>query len=198
MECSMESSSLEPFPSSMDVTNKPVKLVYGLSPSKYSHHLGRSVVLRRHIRHGHYARRTSSNCSSGSVHKATGPVLLDHELLFRPSTFSNSESGFHGESTGVLGRHERIGCSRGALTVDWMSCDGVKMVCEMCENPLMEKFPGGLGTTVAFTDPSVVAILACGHVFHADCLEERTLEADKCDPPCSLCCSQLQNARLYG
>ncbi|KAJ4964412.1 hypothetical protein NE237_024351 [Protea cynaroides] len=34
---------------------------------------------------------------------------------------------------------------------------------------------------------SVVAVLVCGHVFHAECLEHMTTEKDKYDPACLLC-----------
>lgn len=34
---------------------------------------------------------------------------------------------------------------------------------------------------------SVVAVLACGHVYHAECLETMTTEAEKYDPICPIC-----------
>lgn len=34
---------------------------------------------------------------------------------------------------------------------------------------------------------SVVAVLACGHVYHAECLETMTTEAEKYDPVCPIC-----------
>lgn len=34
---------------------------------------------------------------------------------------------------------------------------------------------------------SVVAVLVCGHVFHANCLEIITRETDKFDPSCPVC-----------
>lgn len=36
-------------------------------------------------------------------------------------------------------------------------------------------------------DNSVVAVLVCGHTYHADCLETRTCKEDRRDPPCPLC-----------
>ena len=40
------------------------------------------------------------------------------------------------------------------------------------------------------TDLSVVAVLVCGHVYHAECLEQKTRHEDIRDPPCPLCVSQ--------
>ncbi|WRX30462.1 hypothetical protein QQP08_022949 [Theobroma cacao] len=37
------------------------------------------------------------------------------------------------------------------------------------------------------TEISVVAILVCGHVYHAECLEMMTPEADRYDPACPIC-----------
>lgn len=34
---------------------------------------------------------------------------------------------------------------------------------------------------------SVVAVLVCGHVYHAECLESMTTEAEKYDPVCPIC-----------
>ncbi|KAL2929763.1 ERAD-associated E3 ubiquitin-protein ligase HRD1B [Bienertia sinuspersici] len=34
---------------------------------------------------------------------------------------------------------------------------------------------------------SIVAVLVCGHLFHADCLEQTTRFEDRRDPPCPVC-----------
>ncbi|KAJ1378868.1 Zinc finger, RING-type [Sesbania bispinosa] len=45
-----------------------------------------------------------------------------------------------------------------------------------------QKFIAGSGS-----DLSVVAVLVCGHVYHAECLETLTPEADSYDPACPVC-----------
>ncbi|KAK7409954.1 hypothetical protein VNO78_00381 [Psophocarpus tetragonolobus] len=40
---------------------------------------------------------------------------------------------------------------------------------------------------IASSDLSVVAVLVCGHVYHAECLETMTPEADSYDPACPIC-----------
>ncbi|KAK1301352.1 hypothetical protein QJS10_CPB12g00060 [Acorus calamus] len=61
--------------------------------------------------------------------------------------------------------------------------------CGVCSKPLRNKSPWGAQKIMAGTNNelSVVAVLACGHVYHAECLEHATPEADRFDPPCMMC-----------
>lgn len=47
------------------------------------------------------------------------------------------------------------------------------MVCGLCQQRTREN--------------AVTAVLVCGHAYHADCLEVRTTNEDRRDPPCPLC-----------
>lgn len=40
---------------------------------------------------------------------------------------------------------------------------------------------------VGGADLAVVGVLVCGHVYHAECLEQSTPESKQQDPPCPLC-----------
>lgn len=40
---------------------------------------------------------------------------------------------------------------------------------------------------VSTNELSVVSVLNCGHVYHAECLESLTPEINKYDPPCPVC-----------
>lgn len=73
-----------------------------------------------------------------------------------------------------------------------VSSDVVKMVCGICQKPLRRK-PYFVGSTLSSGELSVVAVLVCGHVYHAECLEQRTCGEDRRDPPCSLCLGLLSN-----
>lgn len=45
----------------------------------------------------------------------------------------------------------------------------------------------------------MVAVLFCGHVYHAECLEKLTPETDTFDPPCPVCNHGKHfNSRLVG
>ena len=72
------------------------------------------------------------------------------------------------------------------MVTDAVSPDKAKMICGKCQKQLRRK-PYFLGNRLASGEFSVVAVLVCGHVYHADCLEERTSLEDRCDPPCPLC-----------
>ncbi|GAB2291801.1 hypothetical protein Dimus_026054 [Dionaea muscipula] len=54
-------------------------------------------------------------------------------------------------------------------------------ICGACLRPLAEK--------VSFFGPEfpVVAVLACAHAYHSECLETMTAEVDKYDPACPIC-----------
>lgn len=76
------------------------------------------------------------------------------------------------------------------LVMDAASADPMKMLCGICQKPLRRK-PFFLGITLSSTEVSVVAVLVCGHVYHADCLEQKTSFEDRRDPPCPLCVGLL-------
>ncbi|KAJ8767881.1 hypothetical protein K2173_020821 [Erythroxylum novogranatense] len=70
-----------------------------------------------------------------------------------------------------------------------------RMVCGICQKLLMPK-PYFLGDTdtPSWGEYSAVAVLVCGHVYHADCLENRTDLDDVHDPSCPLCLCPISPA----
>ncbi|KAD3067853.1 hypothetical protein E3N88_35733 [Mikania micrantha] len=68
-------------------------------------------------------------------------------------------------------KQERIRSNR--LVIDVVSGDSTKIMCGLC--------------SASTSDTSVVAVLVCGHVYHADCLETRTPYEDRRDPLCPVC-----------
>jgi hypothetical protein len=54
-------------------------------------------------------------------------------------------------------------------------------VCKLCLKLVKER------STWNVQELAVVAVLLCGHVYHAGCLDSITAEADKYDPPCPVC-----------
>lgn len=59
--------------------------------------------------------------------------------------------------------------------------------CGACSKLLTERSAWGNQKFMPGSDLSVVAVLVCGHVYHAECLETMTPETDSYDPACPIC-----------
>ncbi|KAJ6773643.1 hypothetical protein OIU79_017167 [Salix purpurea] len=59
--------------------------------------------------------------------------------------------------------------------------------CGACSKFLTEKSVWSSQRIAGTHEFPVVAMLVCGHVYHAECLEATTLEVDKYDPACPIC-----------
>ncbi|CAN6557248.1 unnamed protein product [Malus baccata var. baccata] len=59
--------------------------------------------------------------------------------------------------------------------------------CGVCSKLLTERSSWSIQKIIAGSDTSVVSVLVCGHLYHAECLETMTLEVDKYDPACPIC-----------
>lgn len=66
--------------------------------------------------------------------------------------------------------------------------------CGVCSKLLTEKSSFGSQKIIVTNDLSVVAVLICGHVYHAECLENMTPEISKYDPACPVCTFGEQHA----
>ena len=89
---------------------------------------------------------------------------------------------FDSEYTGS-GRHKISGTSSRfsySPSMDLQSCGA-------CSKLLTDRSAWGSQKFIASSDLSVVAVLVCGHVYHAECLETITPEADSYDPACPIC-----------
>ncbi|KAK7310925.1 hypothetical protein RJT34_08726 [Clitoria ternatea] len=59
--------------------------------------------------------------------------------------------------------------------------------CGACSRLLTERSAWSSQKFIAGNDLAVVAVLVCGHVYHAECLETMTPEAESYDPACPIC-----------
>jgi hypothetical protein len=59
--------------------------------------------------------------------------------------------------------------------------------CGVCSKLLTERSLWSSQKIIACNELSVVAVLVCGHVYHAECLENMTPDIDKYDPVCPIC-----------
>eukprot|EP01018_Ginkgo_biloba_P000389 Gb_07419 [translate_table: standard] len=65
------------------------------------------------------------------------------------------------------------------------SSEGFK--CGLCERWLSQKSPWSSHRMIRCGDFPASGVLSCGHVYHADCLEQTIPESQKHDPPCPSC-----------
>ncbi|GFQ02556.1 hypothetical protein PHJA_002399600 [Phtheirospermum japonicum] len=59
--------------------------------------------------------------------------------------------------------------------------------CLLCERLLSQRSPWGPRRIIKTGDMPVSGVLACRHVFHAECLDQTTPKARRSDPPCPVC-----------
>lgn len=181
------SAAVNPLPSVVDTTDSSVKQP-NTHPSHrhYHYNLSRATFIRRSLHnHGNQFSQQNSGIHTdtlSSLCKSASP-LRDEKLSFKLASQCSSESGHHAERK-PFHRSERIRSSPFAM--DSISPDVAKMACGICLKLLRRK-ACNLGNSLSSSGLSVVAVLVCGHVYHADCLEQRTSEGDRCDPPCPLC-----------
>lgn len=190
----IDSSELKPLSSVLDIADSSMKLQNAHHPSAANHHqsLSHSMFLKRSRHHyaHQYSRRGSSNLANATTSRGKGTSLRDDKLPFKFATQCNPMLGRHSEyMEKAFFRPERIRSSN-SLTRDVVSTDLLKMVCEICQKPLIRKLyiPD---MAFAAVDLLEVAVLACGHSFHAECLDMKTSFEDKRDPPCPSCTGSL-------
>ncbi|GAB4828226.1 hypothetical protein Ancab_035139 [Ancistrocladus abbreviatus] len=165
----------------MDSPAKQPNTQFGCHQCNHSH----TITFKR-SRHHHYGHHYSGRHSSG--HKNTSasrnksaPV----KVAGRCSSEFGHNRGRHFTERREKGvyREERIGS--GSLVVDAlldaaMSSELAQMVCEICQQSIRWFV--------------VVAVLVCGHVYHAECLEDTTHFDDIRDPPCPVCSVSVSEA----
>ncbi|EXB66628.1 hypothetical protein L484_024924 [Morus notabilis] len=190
----IDSSELKPLSSVLDIADSSTKLQNVHHPSTANQHqsLGHSIFLKRSRHHyaHQYSRRGLANLANASTSRGKGTSLRDDKLSFKFATQCNSVLGRHSEyKDKAFFRPERIRSSN-SLTRDTVSTDLLKLVCEICQKALIRKIciPDMPFATVDLLE---VAVLACGHSFHAECLDLKTNFEDKRDPPCPSCMGLL-------
>ncbi|CAA7020633.1 unnamed protein product [Microthlaspi erraticum] len=112
-----------------------------------------------------------------------------------PLRYNSSQSG-PSESWSMQGFSERMSSSRSDEPLSYDNdCFGLQrdkldyqqQTCGACSRPLSEKSMWSSQKIFMTNELSVSAILACGHVYHGECLEQMTPEIDKFDPSCPIC-----------
>ncbi|XP_020583054.1 uncharacterized protein LOC110026455 [Phalaenopsis equestris] len=65
--------------------------------------------------------------------------------------------------------------------------------CGLCYRLLQQKSPWSLHEIIRNIDLPIAGVLPCGHVFHAECLEETTPKSLVQEPPCPLCLNLINH-----
>ncbi|XVE93682.1 hypothetical protein REPUB_Repub01dG0215100 [Reevesia pubescens] len=90
-------------------------------------------------------------------------------------SFDNDTWGFHCEKMSKSSSR-----TSASPSVDLQTCG-------VCSKVLSEKSLWSSQKIIISNELSVVAVLTCGHVYHAECLEKMTPEIEKYDPACPIC-----------
>ncbi|CAH8313420.1 unnamed protein product [Eruca vesicaria subsp. sativa] len=129
-------------------------------------------------------RKTSLGSERGTLSEGGGgggTLPLDGSLgtLASQKPATSSDSSFDSEHLGSSRRKLSNSSSRFSLSP---SVVVDQQTCGVCSKLLTER-----SSFVATFELSIAAFLACGHVYHAECLETMTTEIDKYDPTCPIC-----------
>lgn len=144
-----------------------------------------------------------------SVVKSPNSSSVSEERTVLPSWSNDSARGSHGGSSDNWSMHafselmatsnreswsfdsEYFGFNREKLTRSSSRISvppsGDLQTCGICSKLLTEKSLWSSQKIIASNELSVVAVLICGHVYHAECLEHMTPEINKYDPACPIC-----------
>ncbi|XP_021731546.1 uncharacterized protein LOC110698432 [Chenopodium quinoa] len=168
------------------------------------------------------AHQASDNHSSGRNSPSNNSVSEEGQVPFGNSAVSNvSTRGSYGRSSDGWSAHafsELMSASqRERWSFDSDSCSfpldklcktsgrnsrSISIdfqTCGICSKLLSEKSPWSTQKFIAGNELSVVAVLICGHVYHAECLETITPEVNKYDPACPVCTfGEKQTLKLAG
>ncbi|KAH6772396.1 RING/U-box superfamily protein [Perilla frutescens var. hirtella] len=171
----------------MDAPGSSLKRSPGRESPLHQNHGSSHRILLRHSRHPfgrHYSRRSSSNYSDASPSNWKGSSVYDAKLSYKPENKDLPAFPYRGSR--IFQKPERIRSS--SLGENPMSADVRRRECRICEERL-RKNPF-IFENSSSTNLSVMAVLVCGHVYHAECLEQETSHENRQDPPCPLCVSQ--------
>ncbi|CAM8987169.1 unnamed protein product [Rhodiola kirilowii] len=92
-----------------------------------------------------------------------------------------------------LGFNNRDTITRSSSRHSFSPASHIK-ACGACSKLLSDRSSFGSQKLLSSNELAVIAVLVCGHVYHAECLERMTLEISKYDPACPVCTLGEQQA----
>ncbi|KVI02007.1 uncharacterized protein LOC112500095 [Cynara cardunculus var. scolymus] len=137
-----------------------------------------------------------SSSHGGHPPPSNSTVSRRHHLSPGWSNESNSASQSHGGSSDGFSELGFGGFSEPLSFGGRVSSPSVTQICGVCSRRLSDK-SWGSQKIMATNELDVVAILICGHVYHAECLESMTTGTNKYDPACPVCnFGEIQTLKL--
>lgn len=129
-----------------------------------------------------YGNSAASNVSTRGSYGRSSDGWSAHAFSELMSASQRERWSFGSDSCSFT--HDKLSKTSGhnsrSISVDFQTCG-------ICAKLLSEKSPWSTQKFVAGNELSVVAVLICGHVYHAECLEIITPEFNKYDPACPVC-----------
>ncbi|XP_011092820.1 uncharacterized protein LOC105172906 isoform X2 [Sesamum indicum] len=122
----------------------------------------------------------STRGSNGSSDSWSIPVFSEH------MTTRRERWSFDSENSGIS--RDKVTRSSGRKS---RSTSDDLQTCGVCTKLLTERSSWSWSSQklISTNELAVVAVLTCGHAYHAECLEHMTPETDKYDPACPVCSS---------
>ncbi|CAN1125265.1 hypothetical protein LINPERPRIM_LOCUS31582 [Linum perenne] len=157
---------------------------------------------------GHQSAGQASDCQNSGLKRPSNGFTGGEDRSTHPSWSNESTRGSHGGSsdswsmiafselmatshregwsfdTQSMGSHR--GRTRGNSQISASSSMDLQ-ACGICLKLLTDRSLWSGQKLIANNELPVVAILTCGHVYHAECLETLTHEMTKYDPCCPIC-----------
>ncbi|KAK9667346.1 hypothetical protein RND81_14G250000 [Saponaria officinalis] len=186
-----QSKPLSPAPLPSTSVQGPPQRCLRQQPSEI-HSSGRSSPVEN--RHVPSRMSTASNESTRGSFGRSSDGSSAHAFSDVRSVSQRGRCSFDsGSSSSARDKSSRNnGRDSGSTSVNFPSCG-------ICSKQLSEKSAWGSEKIAGGNELEVIAVLICGHVYHAECLETITPEANKYDPACPVCAfGEKQTLKLTG
>uniref|UniRef100_A0A1D1XV90 E3 ubiquitin-protein ligase RMA2 n=1 Tax=Anthurium amnicola TaxID=1678845 RepID=A0A1D1XV90_9ARAE len=146
-------------------------------------------------RRSHVLSVGSNDLSAGESHGGSSDGWSMR--LFSELVASSQRERWSFGSENVISNHGSITGSNSRPVVSPPRADS--QACGVCSRLLKERSSWSSQKIVCNNELSVIAVLICGHVYHAECLENVTHETDRYDPICPVCVSgEKSPSKLLG
>ncbi|KAK1439875.1 hypothetical protein QVD17_05699 [Tagetes erecta] len=160
-----------------------------LTPSRWA---------RRSPGHHHLLRQVSDSRIRGMMSPNFSISEDGSPFMHHPGLSNKSNFGSHGGSSDGWSNRDRWSFDSEAMSFsrDRISRSSVRVsssptveivTCGICTKLLTERSSWSSHKIMATNGLPVVSVLICGHVYHAECLENMTPEINKYDPACPVC-----------